>query len=70
MINLESIKMYDLQELSEKIGISVVSLREWIKQGKLKAKKLGVKYYVSEESLIEFLKEDEKKQNKKGGDLG
>lgn len=62
MINLESIKMYDLQEVSEKIGISVVSLREWIKQGKLKAKKLGVKYYVSEESLIEFLKEDSKKE--------
>lgn len=58
MINLESIKMYDLQEVSEKIGISVVSLREWIKQGKLKAKKLGVKYYVSEDSLIEFLKEE------------
>ena len=58
MINLESIKMDDLQEVSEKIGISVVSLREWIKQGKLKAKKLGVKYYVSEESLIEFLKEE------------
>jgi len=62
MINLESIKMYDLQEVSEKIGISVVSLREWIKQGKLKAKKLGVKYYVSEDSLIEFLKEDSKKE--------
>jgi excisionase family DNA binding protein len=62
MINLESIKMYDLQELSEKLGISVVSLREWIKQGKLKAKKLGVKYYVSEDSLIEFLKEDSKKE--------
>lgn len=62
MINLESIKMYDLQEVSEKIGISVVSLREWIKQGKLKAKKIGVKYYVSEDSLIEFLKEDSKKE--------
>jgi len=62
MINLESIKMYDLQELSEKIGISVVSLREWIRQGKLKAKKIGVKYYVSEDSLIEFLKEDSKKE--------
>jgi excisionase family DNA binding protein len=62
MINLESIKMYDLQELSEKLGISVVSLREWIRQGKLKAKKIGVKYYVSEDSLIEFLKEDSKKE--------
>ena len=54
--------MYDLQELSEKIGISVVSLRQWIRQGKLKAKKIGVKYYVSEDSLIEFLKEDSKKE--------
>lgn len=62
MINIGDIKMYDLQEVSEKIGISVVSLREWIKQGKLKAKKLGVKYYVSEDSLIEFLKEDSKKE--------
>lgn len=62
MINLESIKMYDLQELSEKLGISVISLRQWIRQGKLKAKKIGVKYYVSEDSLIEFLKEDSKKE--------
>ena len=64
MINLESIKMYDLKELSEKIGISVVSLREWIKQGKLKAKKLGVKYYVSEDDLIEFLKKGSDKETK------
>ena len=64
MINLESIKMYDLKELSEKIGISVVSLREWKKQGKLKAETHGVKYDVSEDDLIEFLKKGSDKETK------
>jgi len=58
MITVGDLKMYDLEEISKKTGISVKSLRKWIRQGKLKAKKLGVKYYVSEESLIEFLKEE------------
>lgn len=58
MITVGDLKMYDLEEISKKTGISVKSLRKWIRQGKVKAKKLGVKYYVSEESLIEFLKEE------------
>ncbi len=62
MITVGDLKMYDLEEISKKTGISVVSLRKWIRQGKLKAKKIGVKYYVSEDSLIEFLKEDSKKE--------
>ena len=58
MITVGDLKMYDLEEISKKTGISVKSLRKWIRQGKLKAKKLGVKYYVSEDDLIEFLKKE------------
>lgn len=64
MITVGDLKMYDLEEISKKTGISVVSLRKWIRQGKLKAKKIGVKYYVSEDSLIEFLKKGSDKETK------
>lgn len=64
MITVGDLKMYDLEEISKKTGISVKSLRKWIRQGKLKAKKLGVKYYVSEDDLIEFLKKGSDKETK------
>ena len=49
------VKLLTLEEVSEVVGISTVSIRKWIREGKLKAKKIGPRYYVSEENLKEFL---------------
>lgn len=46
--------MYDLKELSKILDMTVPSLRAYVNKGKLKGKKLGVKWYVTEQSLAEY----------------
>jgi putative resolvase len=40
--------MYTLKEAAERLGVSIVTLRRYIKQGKLTAKKVGKEYKVAE----------------------
>ena len=47
--------IYDLKELSRKLNIGRRTLREYVKKGKLKAKKIGKAYYVTEPNLLVFL---------------
>ena len=47
--------IYTLKDLSGKLKISIRTLREYVKAGKLKAKKIGKTYYVTEHSLMDFL---------------
>ena len=53
-IQIGQLRLYDLEELSEKLHINIRSLRKWIREGKIKAKKVGVKYYITEQSLNEY----------------
>jgi excisionase family DNA binding protein len=53
-IQIGQLRLYDLEELSEKLQINIRSLRKWIREGKIKAKKVGVKYYITEQSLNEY----------------
>jgi excisionase family DNA binding protein len=53
MTNGQSV--YDLKDLSKKLKISIRTLREYIKRRKLKAKKVGKAYYVTESNLMAFL---------------
>jgi excisionase family DNA binding protein len=43
--------MYTLKQAAEKLDISVVTLRRYIKQGKLLAKKVGKEYRIAEEDV-------------------
>ena len=49
------IVIYDLKDLSAKLKLKVRTLREYIKAGKLKAKKVGRSYYVLEPDLLRFM---------------
>ena len=51
----ESLKLYTLEELSEMLGVTIYTLRNYIKKGKLKAAKVGVCWKVSEENLKKFV---------------
>jgi predicted site-specific integrase-resolvase len=50
--------VYNLKDLSKKLKISIRTLREYVKSGELKAKKIGKAYYVTEISLMAFLAPD------------
>lgn len=47
--------MYNVQELVSILEITEVSVRKYIKEGKIKGQRIGRGYYVSEEALKKFL---------------
>jgi len=57
-IELDGLTLYTVDELSEKLDVSENTLREYIKGGKLKGRKLGIKWFVSSESLWEYFNKD------------
>ena len=50
------ITLYSTDELSEKLNVTVTTLRRYIKNGNLKARKVGGRWFISEEALREFFK--------------
>ncbi|MEA1947005.1 MAG: helix-turn-helix domain-containing protein [Thermodesulfobacteriota bacterium] len=50
--------VYDLKDLTKKLKISIRTLREYVKSGQLKAKKVGKAYYITETNLMAFLDHD------------
>lgn len=51
----DSERYYDIPELVKSMGVTKWTIRRWIKAGKLKAHKVGRKYFVSSEGLRELL---------------
>ncbi len=55
MLEIGGHKLYNVQELTEKLDVTKLTIRTYIKQGRLGARKIGGKWYVTEEELISFL---------------
>lgn len=51
--------LYTVLELSKSLDVTEVTLRRYIKEGKLKAKKIGGAYHVSEDAIKEFVAKGE-----------
>ena len=56
--NVSEIKLYTLEELTDLLNVTVYTLRNYVKSGKLKAAKIGGKWRVSEENLKKFVNGD------------
>ena len=52
---LGGIRYYTLQELSEELTVTKHTLRAYIKQGKLRGRKVAGRWIITEENLREFL---------------
>jgi len=52
---MAGVEMYDSVELSKLLGISIVTVRIYMKEGRIPARKIGTKWFVSEKNLQEFL---------------
>ena len=48
-------KVYDLKDLEKELKIGRRTLREYCKEGRLKAKKVGRTYLVTEKSVMDFV---------------
>jgi len=49
-----SLTLYSVDDLHEKLGLSKMTIRAYLREGKIRARKLGVQWYVTEEALREY----------------
>lgn len=49
-----SLTLYSVDDLHEKLGLSKMTIRAYLREGKIKARKLGVQWYVTEDALREY----------------
>jgi len=49
------IKFYDVQEIAKAFDMTPQSVRKYFKEGRIKARKVGTRWYVTEEAMREFL---------------
>jgi len=52
---IEEVTLYSVPELSSMLNVTTVSIRNYIKKGYLKGQKLTGRWFISEESLRDFL---------------
>lgn len=57
----KGLKVYELKEVCDLLKINLQVLRRYIKDGEIKASKIGRKYIITEESLKDFIKQNEVK---------
>jgi predicted site-specific integrase-resolvase len=65
-----SLTLYSIDDLHEMLGISKMTLRAYLREGRLKGRKLGVSWFVTENAIREYFEEGEQqntspKQKKK-----
>ena len=51
------LKLYSVDELSEILDIQETTIRKYLRDGKLRGRKLARRWYVSEESLAAYFRE-------------
>lgn len=49
--------LYSVDDLHELLGISKMTLRTYLREGRLRGRKLGVSWYVTEEAIREYFDE-------------
>jgi len=52
-------KLYNLKEVENLLNLNIQTIRKFIKEGKLKASKVGTRYIVTEDAIKAFLKANE-----------
>jgi len=49
------IKFYDVQEIARIFDMTPQSVRKYFKEGRIKARKVGTRWYVTEEAIRDYL---------------
>ncbi|MGA1464353.1 MAG: helix-turn-helix domain-containing protein [Balneolaceae bacterium] len=52
-----SLTLFSIDDLHESLGLSKMTLRAYLRDGKLKGRKLGVQWFVTEDALREYFEE-------------
>jgi len=49
--------LYSVPELSQKLNVTTVTIRNYLKQGKLKGQKVMGRWFIIDDDIVEFFKE-------------
>lgn len=52
-----NLTLYSVDDLHKQLGLSKMTIRAYLREGKIRARKLGVQWYVTEEALREYFNE-------------
>lgn len=52
-----SLTLYSVDDLHEQLGISKMTIRAYLREGRLKGRKLGVQWYVTEDAIRDYFNE-------------
>ena len=55
-IKIKDMTLYSVPEVSDKLNVTTVTIRNYLRQGKLKGQKVMGRWFISEEDLVEFFK--------------
>jgi len=55
MIQIGDIKAYNVQEIAKAFDLTPQSVRKFIREGRIKGRKIGTRWYVTEEAMREYL---------------
>ncbi|MFU8811470.1 MAG: helix-turn-helix domain-containing protein [Balneolaceae bacterium] len=53
-----SLTLYSVDDLHELLGMSKMTIRAYLREGRLKGKKLGVQWYVTEEAIRAYFEDE------------
>lgn len=62
-----ALTLYSVDDLHEQLGLSKMTIRAYLREGKIRGRKLGVKWYVTEEALREYFAVPSGRQQQKSG---
>ena len=53
-IKIKDMILYSVPEVAQKLNVTTVTIRNYLRQEKLKGQKLMGRWFISEEDLVEF----------------
>lgn len=56
-----SLVLYSVDDLHKQLGLSKLTIRTYLREGRIRGRKLGVQWYVTEQALHEYFAEPVKK---------
>ena len=56
MIEIGKVKLFTLEEISKKFGVTTHTVRAYIKAGRLAGQRMGRRLYISEEAVQDFFR--------------
>ena len=58
-IQVGDMKLYEVEELAEILGVGLPTIRKYLREGRLKGTKPAKRWYVSEEAIKDYFQPEE-----------